>query len=867
MADGWRFDRFVFEPTERRLRDGAAEVTVGPRAMDVLRVLLERAGRLVTKSELFDLAWPGLVVEETNLHVQVSTLRRILGAGAITTVPGRGYRFAWPVEPLDATESRSNPAPGESQRTWVTPEPTANRVEVLPAPLMPLIGREQERTELSKECAAHRLVTVVGPGGIGKTRLALEVARDIGRTARFEAVAFCDLTSVTNPSLVASALAAAVGIQPGDTDAASLLHARLLERSTLLFIDNAEHVREAVAEVLQRALERAPQTSSLVTSQAPLAIDGEHLFRLGPLSLPTAGVTPAIALQSGSVALFVASTRTVHPGFALDRGNVGAVIEVCARLDGIPLALQLAAARVPQLGTAGVAARLGERFRLLSRPKAGGPDRHRALAATLDWSYSLLDEAERIVLRRLGVFAGEFGLPDAARFLQDATLDDWRILDLISQLVDRSFVVVGPDDPPRYRLLESVRLYALDRLLAARETSVLERAISLFSERGRLAKEQSLSDASALAFAAALELCARLPAGPSRNELELELQLALGPAVQTSSSPGCPRCESIYGRAVELARGLDAGPNRFKALWGYWQFLSMAGREREAHAYAEELAQLGAHLGTDEFRLEACHAQFSTSQLLGDARATLAQTSAAIELYDPDKHHRFAQDYGGHDPGVCAMGQGAVARWLTGDVAGARKLAMEAQRMGDRFNHAYTRAVGHYYASITYAAMGDADALLRSAAALMTVSSRYEMAVLLTEGKLFAARGEFELSQCRESIAHLRASYDEIVDSGDFGFVPFYATLVADALIRMDDVDAAEGILTRAESIAEEAGQGFFLPEVLRLRGVGSLRHGNIPTAQRRFEQAFSLARSQGAVSLERRAATSLAASQQAAAS
>jgi predicted ATPase/DNA-binding winged helix-turn-helix (wHTH) protein len=844
---GWRFRGYTFEPRERRLRAAGADVAVGARALDVLGVLVERAGRLVGKAELLDLAWPGLVVEENNLQVQVSALRRALGPGAIATVPGRGYRFEWPVEPLAGAPPAARSTP---------PADPAPATGPLPVPLTALVGREQDRTELIAACRGQRLVTVVGPGGIGKTRLALEVARDRGGDADVERIAFCDLTPVAAAPLVAAAVASAACAPAGEGDAVALLAARLGTTATLLVIDNAEHVRGALAELLARVLEAAPRTRALVTSQVPLELPGEWLHRLGPLSLPPPGAAPADAIAAGAVALFVAAARAADRRFALDEANVAAVVETCRRLDGVPLALQLAAARVPQLGAGGLAARLDQRFRLLARSGGTGPTRQQALAAALDWSHGLLDADERAVFRRLGAFAGEFALDDAIAVVADGELDEWRVTDLLGQLVDRSLVVADGGDPPRCRLLETVRLYSLERLVEAGEVTVLVRAIAHHEARGDRQLHASAAGAAAVDYATALELCARLPAGEERDARELGLQLKLGPAVQSASSPGCPRCEAVYGRAVELARRGADRRARFEALWGYWQFLAMAGRDREAAPLTEELGELAAGLGDDGCRLEACHARFSTAQLLGDAAATVAHTTAAIALYDPDRHHALTHRYGGHDPGVCALGQGSVALWLTGECTRALATAPDAECLGQRFGHAYTEAVGHYYAAMTYAACGEVRELARAAAALVAVSERHGMAVLLTEGRLFAARAEFEAGRQQAGRDALARAYEEIVAGGDFAFVPYYATLVADAHLAAGDPDAAADVLDTAERIAAD-GQGFFLPEVLRLQGEVTAARGDQGRAIARFAAARALAVEQGAKSLLLRAATS----------
>jgi len=842
MPTVWKFRQFRFEPAERRLQRDGIDQDVGARALDVLRVLVSQAGHLVSKSRLLGDAWPGMVVEENNLQVQVTTLRRVLGADAIATVAGAGYRFEWPVQ-AEATDAHATVS-------------SASRLRPPPEPLFPLVGRDEDLRTLLDACRGHRLVTLVGPAGIGKTRLAIAAAVELQRAGPPAELAFCDLTAISDGSLVAQAVSRALGLPSVEGDAWMALLAALVDRPLWLLLDNAEHLRSGVAEAVAAILAQARGCRVLVTSQVSLDLPGECLLRLEPLAVPAPDATSEVAAGFGAVALFVAYARAADRHFELAERNVAHVVEACRRLDGIPLALQLAAARLPQFGAAGLAARLDQRLQLLARSGGGVPARQRTLAAALDWSCELLEPAQRMALRRLSVFAGRFGFADAVAVAVDEGLREPEFTQALGLLVDRSLVVLLRVEEPCWQLPETVRLYALRQLMEADDIATLCRAIDFHAARAARAAESSNGSSSAIDYATALDLCGRLPAGAGRDERELQLLLQLGPVVQASSSPGSPRCESIYGRAVELARAEAGSALTFKALWGWWQFLLMAGRERDAARVAEELGGLSAALEDDGLQLEACHVRFSTAQLLGDADATLRHARAAIDLYVPGRHHALAHDFGGHDPGVCALGQCSVALWLKGRDAEALDMAARAERMGEGFEHAYSQAVGYYYAAMTYSAMGDATRLARAAQALVGVSERHAMAVLMVEGRLYMGRAAWLQGEREAGLAQLDAAYREIVSAGDFGFVPFYATLLADMLLASGQRERARAVIDAALKVAE-AGQGFFVPELHRLRGELERLSGDNDAALDHFRAARELASAQGAIALLARVAAS----------
>lgn len=437
-----RFGRVEVRPAQRQLLIDGQPASLGARAFDLLMALIEHRERLVSKNELLDLVWPGLVVEENNLQVQVSTLRKWLGPQSIATVPGRGYRF-----------------------TLVSDEPTAaaapaRRSPAPPVPAPALLGRDAELPALLALIDRHALVTLVGPGGIGKTTLA-RCAAHAHASAWADGGAWVELASLTDARLIPGALAQSLDLQlAGGGDALATLVNALKPMRCLLVLDNAEHLIDGLASVVQALLHGAPGVHLLVTSQTPLRLPGEQVLRLEALAVPEAAGAIDDAARHGAVALFTERARAADRRFALGDDNLRHVVEICRRLDGLPLALELAAARVPLLGVRGVAERLDDRFKLLAGAHRTAPSRQQTLQAALDWSLALLPEPERHVFLQLGVLAGGFTLGLATQVLSGTALDEWALIDALATLAEHSLLSVSDSEPPRYALSETARAYA-----------------------------------------------------------------------------------------------------------------------------------------------------------------------------------------------------------------------------------------------------------------------------------------------------------------------------------------------------------------------------------------------------------------------
>ena len=470
MEISHRFGRFEVRPNRRQLLVDDQVVALHARAFDVLLALIERRGSLVTKGELLDAVWSGLVVEENNLVVQVGALRKVLGAGAIATIPGRGYRLA-----VELESDKGIRAPGSALAGVALPP---RLVGNLPAKQPVAYGRSTEIEDIKALLDTRTLVTLVGAGGIGKTRIAQAIAWDL-RDRWVDGAWVVELAALSDagslPGLIAQVLRAGLpGSQAVSEDVARLLGCQ----SLLLVLDNCEHLLDAVCELVLRIAAEAPNVRILATSQEPLRLPDEQQVRILPLAVPTTGGLVE-ARAFGAIALFESRVSALDPCFALTDDNLVAAVDICRRLDGLPLAIELAAARVPALGVEGVRRKIDERFQLLAGGWRGALPRHQTLRATLEWSHGRLSPEEQALFRRLAVVAGSFTSDLAIAVASGPQQDEWATLDLLSSLVEKSLVVAAVGEPPRYRLLESARAFAAERLAASGEMSERRRRHAL----------------------------------------------------------------------------------------------------------------------------------------------------------------------------------------------------------------------------------------------------------------------------------------------------------------------------------------------------------------------------------------------------
>jgi non-specific serine/threonine protein kinase len=456
------FPPYHFETANQRLCCGEQVIPLRPKTFAVLHYLLQHPGRLVTKDELLDAVWPETSVSDTVLKVCIRELREALDDDPqaprfIETAHRAGYRFIAEIR-------------------------TGN----LPAEVSSFIGREREIAEISSLFEHVRLLTLTGAGGSGKTRLAIEVAGELGGGME-DGVWWVELAALSDTGLLPQAVAATLGLreQPGRALSETLV-AWLQHRKLLLVLDNCEHLIADCAGLADRLLHACPHLKVLATSREALGINGEIVWPVPALSLPDPGDLTSVEelMKYEAVRLFVERASATLPRFALTEENAATVAQICHRLDGLPLAIELAAARVKVLAVEQLAARLDDCFRLLTTGSRTELPRHRTLRAAIDWSYDLLTEAEQALLRRLSVFAGSLTLEAAEVVCAGGAIAQDEVLDLLSRLVDKSLVAVAGREQggeARYRLLETVRQYGHECLLASEEAAAVRlRHINFF---------------------------------------------------------------------------------------------------------------------------------------------------------------------------------------------------------------------------------------------------------------------------------------------------------------------------------------------------------------------------------------------------
>jgi predicted ATPase/DNA-binding winged helix-turn-helix (wHTH) protein len=483
-----RFGRYAVLPQERQLLIDGKPAPLDEHVFDLLLALIERRQGVVSRNELADLVWPGGVADDNTLAVQVRTLRELLGPDLIATVPGRGYRFVPPLEE-DGKSPAASVRDAAHSPAAVVPDPPGPSPFAPPGAPPTLLGRDDDLVALNHLLAQHLHVTVLGAGGIGKTSLAL-AASHAGRHAHRDGAAWVDLSSISEPALVCAVVARALElpVASGDHQLPALV-AGLKSLDVLLVLDNAEHLIDEVARLANAIVTGAPNVRLLVTSQVVLKVERERIFRLGPLAIPEPGTSAHDAMEYGAIALFIDQAQAADPRFRVTDENVGSVIELCRQLDGLALAIKLAAVRLPLFGLRGLEQRLGERLKLLVDASRSAPARQQTLRAALDWSYGLLSPEEQRTFRQLGVFAGAcgFSLELAGAVAGQAGQDEWAVIEHVSALLNHSLVVDDGADPPRYRLLESARDYALHQLAERHERDAAEgrfaRAMNSVMER------------------------------------------------------------------------------------------------------------------------------------------------------------------------------------------------------------------------------------------------------------------------------------------------------------------------------------------------------------------------------------------------
>ena len=891
----------------RELRVLGSPVPVGGRAFEIIEVLAQSAGELVTKDELMDRIWPGAIVMENTLRVHTAAVRKALGPyrGLLKTEARRGYRLLgrWSVRHHAAAEP-----PVGLQKVRVSDEsPVTN----LPVIVTHLVGRAAAVQQVRDLLSAYRVVTLAGPGGIGKTSLAVKAARRL--IGDFEDGGWLvELASLSDPALVPSAVARALGLQVGGEEITAEAVARIVAgQNFLLVLDNCEHVIDAVATLAEMFVRLCPRTTILATSREVFRIDGEYVYRVPPLEVPAPDrAEPDHILGHSAVELFIARAKALDSEFATHARALASIGTICRHLDGIPLAIEFAAARAAALGVDQVAIGLRNRFALLTSGRRTAVPRHRTLRATLDWSYELLPEAEQRLLRHLAIFPAGFTLEAAAFVMDDRAVPP--IADSISSLVSKSLVALDrAASPSRWNLLETIRAYALEKLDASGEVAGAARRhaeyfrdlfapgvaapdarlsgedierLSREIDNVRAALDWAFSPAGDATIGVTLTaayvpvwLHAALPAECRERtqraveyltdtmdvsaRLRMQLHFAAGLMPAYTMSPVEPGKHALT-QALALAEQLDDVQAQFQILWGLWVLNATGGECHTAQAVTDRLSLVARRIGEPAAALIARRLQGFVLQQMGEHEPARQCFEHVLQHYVAPADNRLTA-WGQFDQRVLTRAMLARGLWLQGHAEQAMRQAQLCLEEAQATNFQLSIGEALRVALCDIALMtGDLVTAEQAVTMLIDVATSrnapfWGISGRCLRGKLLVMRGEFAAG-----VALLRAELDICERTGWPIWYPEFMGALAEGLAGLGRGAEALATLNWALASADHGGERYYYPELLRLKGELMLlepRSQSVTTAEECFQAALDLARRQGALFWELRVALSLA--------
>ncbi|WP_315802216.1 ATP-binding protein [Bradyrhizobium sp. SZCCHNS3002] len=891
------FGPFRLFPKSRLLEKDGAPLHIGGRALDILIALTQRPGEVVDKRELVQRIWADVHVDEGSLRFHIAALRKVLGDGGksaryVVNVPGRGYCFAAPL-----TQPPVAPAAVEA---------AAPRAP-LPPSLAKMIGREDVVEKISSGLSQHRFITVVGPGGIGKTAVAVTVAHR--RSADFAGqVVFIDFGPLRDPRLAATAIASAVGLAVNADDPLPALLANLQDKRTLLIFDSCEHVLETLAPLAERLVRDLPMLHVLATSRESFRSEGERIFRLFPLDCPPQrddlGVAEILAYPAAQ--LFVERIAQGSGPSELSAEDAPFVADICRRLDGIALAIELAAGRVNAYGIAGTASLLDSRFSLQWRGRRTAIPRHQTLSAALDWSYDLLPDPERTVLRRLSVFVGPFTPEAAVAVASGDGLSAAETSEAIDNLVAKSLIVPSGARTLRYRLLDTTRTYALGKLAESGEQRRLaQRHAEYFRDVLNRAETETSAPLHAWlsTYGGKLDNVRAALEWAFSADGDAALGVALTAAavtlwVRLSLLAECrERTRTALAVLDDNADGVDRLRMQLLSALG-WSLMYGEGRAREARPILEETLELADRLDDKDFRLRAlwglCIDQFNNGQF-GKARA-LAERFTTIAASSPDKTDLMLADrlmavalhYLGDqteariridrvnaslhvltekpkifplDLRVSTQYFRARILWLQGLADQAQELAARNIEEGRANGHALTfcSVLGQSACLLAFFA-GDHDAAQRHGAELLGHADRYGIRLWSLWARSFNA---MIVSRRGDSAAGLALLRDELDRAGDARVLPRFLPLLGELAACFGEAGQVDRGLAAIEDIlkrCDDRQERWYLPELIRIKGELMLRDGEQSAgAENYFREAMAIAARHGARFWELRCAISIA--------
>jgi predicted ATPase/DNA-binding winged helix-turn-helix (wHTH) protein len=905
---GVAFGRFLVLPLRRELLADGQATGLGARAFDVLMALIEARGAVVSKEALAARVWPGQIIQDTALQSQVSALRAALGADRdlIRTVSGRGYQF---VGEIHGEPARGSDA--DARAAMLSPQagsPPTN----LPGLVSGLIGRDTELGEIEDLAASHRLVTLTGTGGIGKTRLAMEAARHL--MPQFcDGVWIVDFSTLSDASLIPAAIAITVGLDPSGTALRQLVARTLAARSLLLVLDTCEHVVGAVAAMAEELLRTGPAVHIIATSRAPLRAEGEWIYPVLPLAVPAKDAPDDDPLRYGAVRLFIERARAVEPHFTTRPQDLAAIAAICRRVDGIPLAIELAAARAALLSVNQLADELQDSFQLLTGGRRTALPRHQTLRATFDWSHELLPEPERVVFRRLGVFSGTFSLEAAVALAAGPDMAPGQVMEILSELIAKSLVAIELRPIARYHLLGTARIYAREKLAESGERDQMARRHAEYyrdlferaeaehetkptagwlAEYGqkldnlRAALDWGFSPGGDPLIAASLTAAAvplwmqlslveelRRRVEQSLNAVaagaepdarrDMKLHAALGASLIYTGGLG-PEVPVIWNKTLEIAESLDDAKYQMMSLWGLWAYHGNGIHYDTALTLAHRFAALAAARPDPGDRLVGERMIAISYHFLGNQSSARHHIERALPASGAParRQHMPRLEL---EPGVTARVHLARILWLQGLPDRAMRAAEQSIEDARAAQHALSFNYALHRGACPVALWtGNRSVAHHYADMLLDHAARHGLGRWQLYGRGYQGALAIKTGDATAGLGVLRACFEEL---GEMGiavprFMRFAAVYMAEALGHAGQASRGLVVIEEAERRAGRTQERWELPELLRVRGELLLMQdapGAGAVAEALFQQALDLGYRQGALSWELRAAASLA--------
>jgi predicted ATPase/DNA-binding winged helix-turn-helix (wHTH) protein len=861
LHDDFAFGATIVVPRKREVLHKGVKVDIGDRAFDLLLFLVESRGSVLSKDSIIAEVWRNRVVEDNTVEGQISALRRALGEDRsnIRTVTGRGYQFTG--ELLGATRYDELPVAQTEKHAFSG----AISGVSLPAEISPIIGRENAVQDIGAALQKHRLVTLVGSGGVGKTRLAIEAARQA--MPHFHGgVCLAELAANTSGEHLATTIAVALGYPPGDgTPSLERLAPTLLSRDLLLVLDNCEHLIDEAARMAERLLQIAPQATVLATSREPLRIPGECVYRVPSLEVPPEDECET-AREYGAVQLF-----EERAGLSIQHDRDAAAMlrlesRICRQLDGIPLALELAAACVPMLGLQGTAERLADRFQILTRGARTALPRQQTLRATLDWSYSLLSETQQTVFKRLSLFAGSFTLESAQGMVGCSSLSPDALVSTVIELVDKSLVsVISDASGMRYRLLESTREYGREMLReegrlgewSRRHASYYLDIFSIAEQRASAREDvdwerdyvphlNDLRAAMQWSFGAEgdMKLAVELTVAgiPFLMHLALlqECLAKVDRALEWLSSEGGPAderhmklyaargmsllCHTVashtsdaFESTVEIAARIGNPGFQLLGLWGRWMCHYLSGEFESAIPLSRRIYDFASTSPYQCDRL-AAHRLLGMSHLFsGELAGAVEQLRLASDdrvQLTPAQRMRFL-----YDEKMLAHASLALGLWFMGKTGQARQVAHQSLEDARGLDHPVSICYALSEGVCTLALLcGDEQELEQAVVSLTAETRRHSISTWRARAQMWQG-----LLQLRAGNAN---AYDELIGPAmaNIGSKRYYLSLtpyvtaVAESLATHGKHEQAAEIIDSSLARAMRTGDKCSLPELLRAK-------------------------------------------------